>query len=179
MAGDCCNGLCVGAASLGICTERCSVYADCNPPGFANRFACLSVNPQDRLCVGSDYLQACNLADQCLGQVCLSGRGTSGCSWRCTGHADCPAASACGPIAVLVNGSVGVIQACAPIGNSCTVDSSSGLNDCLSGTCLTEDTGNTGYCTTFCSLSAAQPCPGGFTCVEVDPSQPPVCVRSL
>ena len=173
-ASECCNGLCLGASGFGICTQRCTSYADCNPPGFASRYACLDITPSDRLCVGSDYEEACLSADQCVGQVCLAGRGTNGCSWRCTTHADCPGGSACGPIPVDTGTGMSVIYACARIGNGCTVDGSTGLNDCLSGTCLVD--GTNGYCSVFCNPTVAQPCPNAFACVEVQSGFPPVCV---
>ncbi|MBI5495181.1 MAG: hypothetical protein HY904_09130 [Deltaproteobacteria bacterium] len=175
-ASGCCNGLCLGSGTRGYCTEFCTDYRSCNPPGFPQGYACLDIGT-DRLCVVADWEQACAVPADCVGQVCLKGDGATGCSWRCRQTADCPAGSACGPVAVLdENGNLSAIRACAPVGAACTVNAS-GLNACLSGTCLTESTTNTGYCTAFCDVADPQPCPAGYTCTLVDVSQPRVCVR--
>lgn len=175
-ASQCCSDLCVpdfaGAAS-GFCTQDCSSWGACNPTGTDGSRACLPVDDGGatrNVCVGSDWDRDCASAGACLAGICLRTASTSSCSWTCDAAADCPDGAACGLVGFA--GDV-VQQVCTPIGNPCISEA-----QCLSGTCLTDDGGGLGYCSTFCDPRGTADCPAGFACSAPDPLQPSlyVCV---
>jgi hypothetical protein len=179
-ASDCCEGLCLGnpEAGFGFCSQRCEGYASCNPIGLpGDDFFCLDAGGSGYLCAPSDYGDPCESTDECLGQVCLAARGVTGCSWFCSVSADCPPGSSCGQIAVSDGaGGVTFVSACAPVGTDCNINRTTGLNNCLSGTCLTPDTGGlSGYCSVFCNPGDPDACPLGFACARIEGVD--VCVR--
>jgi hypothetical protein len=179
-ASDCCSGLCLGNPEVGagFCSERCNSYDECNPLGLPDEFFCYDAGVSGYLCAYSDYRDSCELAEDCLGQICLKGLGTTGCSWQCRTTADCPPNSACGPV-FFDDGEGGLfaLNSCAPVGTTCEVDVGTGLNNCLSGLCLTPDTGGAGFCSMICQSADPNACPFGYACELVDSEFPAVCNR--
>jgi hypothetical protein len=178
-ADDCCDGLCLGdpESGRGYCTEICEHWDDCNPVGFSGDFFCLDTGGSDRLCVADDYKSACDVPENCIGEICLKGLGTNGCSYQCIHSDDCPPGSSCGLTYFGTGEDTFTLWVCAPVGNSCTIDPDTGFNDCLSGTCLTSDSGGGGFCSVFCDAGFPEACPSGYSCDEIDSEFPPVCVR--
>ena len=175
-ASDCCNGLCLGRpdVGLGFCTMGCASYADCNPVGLGGApFFCTNAGDAGFLCAPSDFDSTCEAPTDCLGQVCLLGAGISSCSWQCATGADCPSGAACGMVG-FDDGEGGFfpLRVCTQVGNPCL-----DFSNCLSGTCLTPDTGGLGYCSTFCSASDADSCPTGFTCAAIEGAGDTLCLR--
>ncbi|MBN1944142.1 MAG: hypothetical protein JW797_00645 [Bradymonadales bacterium] len=180
-ASDCCNGLCLGdpGTGQGVCTQPCTTWTDCNPSGLAVSMYCYELTDNSRYCALSDFAEPCDSPDTCTGEVCLHGYGTSGCSWFCELTAQCPPGTACGLVSFWdeENQVIVEINTCAPVGNLCTLYSGEGLNDCLSGICLTEESASTGFCSTFCnSYDDPQPCPSGYRCEIVEEGYPPLCI---
>ena len=174
-ASDCCNGLCLGdpASAQGFCTEICNSYADCNPVGFNHEMWCLDAGEDGSLCAFSDFQQSCDLATDCVGQICLKSTSDSSCSVECSSGDMCPPGTACGLVSANDGaGGASTIQTCTPIGSACAISS-----DCLSGTCIGDDETGIAYCTAFCSANDATACPTNYNCTLVQGSDVPVCVR--
>jgi hypothetical protein len=156
-AANCCNGLCLGnpVSGIGSCSAFCDSFDDCNPLGSPYDLFCYNTGPSGRLCAQSDYLDSCGSADACLGGRCLVSNSRRGCSWDCRSSADCPGGEVCGLVAF----GTGPLQVCTPIGGRCSVP-----NDCLSGTCITDDVPALSFCSTFCSPTDPNACPTGYFC---------------
>jgi hypothetical protein len=95
----------------------------------------------------------CNLATDCASRLCVEVNGDRRCSVSCDPAADsCPASYSC----MLATGGAGVcIGSGGGLGAACASSA-----DCNDGICATDP----GYCTRECT--SANPCPGGYSCVQ-------------
>ncbi len=169
-ASDCCNGLCLGNPTLGygICTQECNNWSDCNPPTFVGEYYCYSGPGVPGLCAVSNWDRPCDAAADCPGEACLRSFTDSTCTWQCETSSDCPNEAICATVGFAGGLDLNV---CTTIGETCTVP-----NDCLSGTCVTDDVTGLGYCTAFCDVDPAG-CPTGYACQFVEVGFPNICVR--
>lgn len=178
-AADCCNGLCFGNADagLGVCTDVCDSYRDCNPVGGAGTelFCYREPTIGAPLCAVSDYGESCFDGGDCIDGRCLVSASSRQCTYRCDSTADCPSGEACGLVNFDVGGTEAPQWVCTPIGGTPCLPSS----DCLSGTCLYDDETGVGYCSTICDADDAAACPSPFVCTELPDGVGgvlPVCV---
>ncbi len=167
---DCCNGLCLSNAALGygICTQDCDDWWDCNPPAFVGEYYCSNAPGGVGLCAVSNWDRPCDAAADCPGEACLRSFTDSTCTWQCDSSSDCPDEAICATVGF--SGGLDM-NVCTTIGETCTVP-----NDCLSGTCVTDDVTGLGYCTAFCDVDPAG-CPEGYACQFVEVGFPNICVR--
>ncbi len=176
-AADCCSGAWAGVGTgvdSGTCSDACTDYASCNPVGARDEWFCAEVpdgGTTVSICAPSDADRPCVSADTCLGGICLRVPAESACSWQCTDTRDCRPGYGCGEVP-FAGGEL--LRVCAPIGDRCLDQ-----NDCLSQVCLNDGPGTIGYCSSFCHLGTASPCPPGWLCDAPDPTLPGVTVCVL
>ncbi len=172
-AADCSSGLCLGpqGAPSGRCTISCTSDPECFFPD-----TCMDVPGAGRFCTqgsGAPTGAPCpGGPNDCSSGLCITLQdGSAICTQECAPLPGCPAGLACAPVP---DGMGGAIALCAPgtglgFGEVCA----SGTQ-CASGICVGVP-GQQGQCSALCNQV---PCPGGYTCTQVDDGaggQVPIC----